>query len=128
MSWEGVRITREVIEKLRFKGAPMSFVKKRSMEFNRKLELNYEEGEVLAPTVFMDLMNQSKEEHKVHLKLMLESLRKEKLYANFSKYAEESVRDAIGFEFCLESSSGWTKSPVLWVEFGESSLSGLELV
>ncbi|GKC40345.1 hypothetical protein Tco_1052729 [Tanacetum coccineum] len=41
--------------------------------------------------------------------------------------AEESVRDAIGFEFCLESSSGWTKSPVLWVEFGESSLSGLEL-
>ncbi|GJV56616.1 putative reverse transcriptase domain-containing protein [Tanacetum coccineum] len=61
-----------------------------------------------APAVFMDLMNRvckpylgrfvivfiddilayskSKEEHEVHLKLVLESLRKEKLYAKFSKY------------------------------------------
>ncbi|GJY86429.1 putative reverse transcriptase domain-containing protein [Tanacetum coccineum] len=61
-----------------------------------------------APTVFMDLMNRfckpylgrfvivfiddtlayskSKEEHEVHLKLVLESLRKEKFYAKFSKY------------------------------------------
>ncbi|GKB11932.1 putative nucleotidyltransferase, ribonuclease H [Tanacetum coccineum] len=60
-----------------------------------------------APVVFMDLMNRvckpylgrfvivfiddilayskSKEEHEVHLKLVLESLRKEKLYAKFSK-------------------------------------------
>ncbi|GJZ45774.1 putative reverse transcriptase domain-containing protein [Tanacetum coccineum] len=60
-----------------------------------------------APAVFMDLMNwvckpylgkfvivfiddilaysKSKEEHEVHLKLVLESLRKEKLYAKFSK-------------------------------------------
>ncbi|GJT37568.1 putative reverse transcriptase domain-containing protein, partial [Tanacetum coccineum] len=38
-----------------------------------------------APAVFMDLMNQSKEEHEVHLKLVLELLRKEKLYAKFSK-------------------------------------------
>ncbi|GJY13895.1 putative reverse transcriptase domain-containing protein [Tanacetum coccineum] len=60
-----------------------------------------------APTVFMKLMNRvcklylgrfviifiddilayskSKEEHEVHLKLVLESLRKEKLYAKFSK-------------------------------------------
>ncbi|GJR16335.1 putative reverse transcriptase domain-containing protein [Tanacetum coccineum] len=109
-----------------------------------------------APAVFMDLMNRvckpylgrfvivfiddilayskSKEEHEVYLKLVLESLRKEKLYAKFSKYnskewnsgddqlrlrwmiylvvladAAESVRDAIGFEYCLASSSGWTK-------------------
>ncbi|GKB35335.1 putative reverse transcriptase domain-containing protein [Tanacetum coccineum] len=161
-----------------------------------------------APAVFMDLMNRvckpylgrfvivfiddilayskSKEEHEVHLKLVLESLRKEKLYAKFSKLrnwmvsrkeeseiksvrgriwqpkvgrvqaenvskematwfrstdgkeresvynskewnsgddqlrlrwmiylvvladAAESVRDAIGFEYCLASSSGWT--------------------
>ncbi|GJY08788.1 putative reverse transcriptase domain-containing protein [Tanacetum coccineum] len=191
-----------------------------------------------APTVFMDLTNRvckpylgrfvivfiddilayskSKEEHEVHLKLVLESLRKEKLYAKFSKLgdalsrkkivksrrvsrmiltsqseafkqenvilvgsvmdeahasryfvhpgadktyynlgdmyckewnsgddqlrlrwmiylvvladAAESVRDAIGFEYCLASSSGWTKSPVLWAEIGESSLTGLELV
>ncbi|GKF26257.1 hypothetical protein Tco_0082151 [Tanacetum coccineum] len=38
-----------------------------------------------APAVFMDLMIQSKDEHEVHLKLVLESLRKEKLYAKFSK-------------------------------------------
>ncbi|GJR01132.1 putative reverse transcriptase domain-containing protein [Tanacetum coccineum] len=107
-----------------------------------------------------------KEEHEVHLKLVLESLRKEKLYAKFSKYnskewnsgddqlrlrwmiylvfltdAAESVRDAIGFEYCLASSSGWTnircapfealygrkcRSHVLWAEIGESSLTGLE--
>ncbi|GJX05300.1 ty3-gypsy retrotransposon protein [Tanacetum coccineum] len=217
-----------------------------------------------APAVFMDLMNRvykpylgrfviifigdimaysrSKEEHEVHLKLVLESLRKEKLYAKFSKSnvmgdalsrkermksrrvrgmiltaqseafkqenvlterlhgleqqmerkgdenlyfmdriwvllvgnvmdeahasskewnsgddqlrlrwmiylvvladAVESVRDAIGFEYCLESSNGWTKgtydldfgghnkgmSPVLWAKSRESSLIGPELV
>ncbi|GJR91506.1 hypothetical protein Tco_0215517 [Tanacetum coccineum] len=42
--------------------------------------------------------------------------------------AAESVRDTIGFEYCLASSSGWTKSPVLWVEIGESCLTGPELV
>ncbi|GJW32371.1 hypothetical protein Tco_0052403 [Tanacetum coccineum] len=57
--------------------------------------------------------------------------------------AAESVRDAIGFEYCLASSSGWTnircasfealygrkcRSHVLWAEIGESSLTGLELV
>ncbi|GJW95276.1 hypothetical protein Tco_0174948 [Tanacetum coccineum] len=42
--------------------------------------------------------------------------------------AAESVRDTIGFEYCLASSSGWTKSPVLWAEIGESSLIGLQLV
>nr|GEX27648.1 putative reverse transcriptase domain-containing protein [Tanacetum cinerariifolium] len=68
------------------------------------------------------LMNtKTKKEHKVYLKLVLESLRKEKLYAKFSKYAAESVRDAIGFECCLASLSGWTKD---W----ESSLTRLELV
>ncbi|GJS35189.1 hypothetical protein Tco_0533571 [Tanacetum coccineum] len=42
--------------------------------------------------------------------------------------AAESVRDTIGFEYCLASSSGWTKSPVLWAEIEESSLTGPELV
>ncbi|GJR63901.1 putative reverse transcriptase domain-containing protein [Tanacetum coccineum] len=68
-----------------------------------------------APTVFMDLMNRvckpylgrfvivfiddilayskSKEEHEVHLKLVLESLRKEKLYVKFSK--SNVVSDAL---------------------------------
>ncbi|GJW40915.1 hypothetical protein Tco_0066760 [Tanacetum coccineum] len=121
--------------------------------------------------VFIDdilAYSKSKEEHEVHVKLVLESLRKEKLYAKFSKYnskewnsgddqlrlrwmiylvvladAAESVRDAIGFEYCLASSSGWTnircapfealygrkrRSPVLWAEIGGSSLIGPELV
>ncbi|GJR98714.1 putative reverse transcriptase domain-containing protein [Tanacetum coccineum] len=144
--------------------------------------------------VFIDdilAYSKSKEEHEVHLKLVLESLRKEKLYAKFSKLGDalsrkesvksrrvrgmilaaqsetfkqenilaerlhdnskewnfgddqlrlrwmiylvvladavENVRDTIGFEYCLASSSGWTKSPVLWAEIGESSLTGLEL-
>ncbi|GKB97977.1 hypothetical protein Tco_0984114 [Tanacetum coccineum] len=42
--------------------------------------------------------------------------------------AAESVSDAIGFEYCLASSSGWTKSPVIWAEIGGSSLIGPELV
>ncbi|GKF15023.1 hypothetical protein Tco_0056485 [Tanacetum coccineum] len=57
--------------------------------------------------------------------------------------AAESVKDTIGFEYCLASSSGWTniqcdpfealygrkcRSPVLWAEIRESSLIGLELV
>ncbi|GJW98925.1 putative reverse transcriptase domain-containing protein [Tanacetum coccineum] len=138
-----------------------------------------------------------KEEHEVHLKLVLETLRKEKLYAKVllvgsvmdeahaSRYlvhpgtdktyynlgdmyclrylseneiespwilslnsqvladTAESVRDVIGFEYCLASSSGWTniwcapfeglygrkcKSSVLWTEIRESSLTRLELV
>ncbi|GKA62291.1 putative reverse transcriptase domain-containing protein [Tanacetum coccineum] len=96
--------------------------------------------------VFIDdilAYSKSEEEHEVHLKLVLESLRKEKLYAKFSNCefwleevhflghvvnhnvftwirietddlprcladAAESVRDAIRFEYCLASSSGWT--------------------
>ncbi|GKA12743.1 hypothetical protein Tco_0692289, partial [Tanacetum coccineum] len=55
----------------------------------------------------------------------------------------ESIRDAIRFEYWVASSMGWTnircalfealngrkcRSPVLWVEIRESSLTGLELV
>nr|GEW79401.1 putative reverse transcriptase domain-containing protein [Tanacetum cinerariifolium] len=40
----------------------------------------------------------------------------------------KSVRDAIGFEYCLASSSRKTKSHVLWAEIRETSLTGLELV
>nr|GFA01485.1 putative reverse transcriptase domain-containing protein [Tanacetum cinerariifolium] len=39
-----------------------------------------------APAVFMDLMNRNKEEHEEHLRIILELLQKEKLYAKFSKY------------------------------------------
>nr|GFB20080.1 putative reverse transcriptase domain-containing protein [Tanacetum cinerariifolium] len=40
---------------------------------------------ILFPTVFMDLMNQSKQEHEEHLKLIVKLLKKEQLYAKFSK-------------------------------------------
>ncbi|GJW14874.1 putative reverse transcriptase domain-containing protein [Tanacetum coccineum] len=38
-----------------------------------------------APAVFMDLMNRTKQEHEEHLKLILELLKKDELYAKFSK-------------------------------------------
>ncbi|GJS82723.1 putative reverse transcriptase domain-containing protein [Tanacetum coccineum] len=38
-----------------------------------------------APAIFMDLMNQSKEDHGVHLRLVLELLKKERMFAKFSK-------------------------------------------
>ncbi|KAJ9566644.1 hypothetical protein OSB04_002610 [Centaurea solstitialis] len=38
-----------------------------------------------APAVFMDLMNRSKEDHEQHLRLILDLLKAEKLYAKFSK-------------------------------------------
>ncbi|GJS08973.1 putative reverse transcriptase domain-containing protein, partial [Tanacetum coccineum] len=38
-----------------------------------------------APTAFMDLMNWTKEEHEMHLGLILDLLKKEKLYAKLSK-------------------------------------------
>ncbi|GJX86771.1 retrotransposon protein, putative, ty3-gypsy subclass, partial [Tanacetum coccineum] len=38
------------------------------------------------PAVFMDLMNRTKEEHDAHIRLILELLKKEELYAKFSKF------------------------------------------
>ncbi|KAD6454677.1 hypothetical protein E3N88_09383 [Mikania micrantha] len=38
-----------------------------------------------APAVFMDLMNQVKAEHEQHLRMILELLKEEKLYAKFSR-------------------------------------------
>ncbi|GJR26497.1 putative reverse transcriptase domain-containing protein [Tanacetum coccineum] len=38
-----------------------------------------------APAVFMDLMNRSKQEHEENIKLILELLKREELYAKFSK-------------------------------------------
>nr|GFB06285.1 putative reverse transcriptase domain-containing protein [Tanacetum cinerariifolium] len=38
-----------------------------------------------APAVFMDLINQDEKEHEEHPKAILELLKKEELYAKFSK-------------------------------------------
>ncbi|GJZ19721.1 putative reverse transcriptase domain-containing protein, partial [Tanacetum coccineum] len=68
--------------------APVLFVKKKDGYFHIYGHFEFTVmpfGLTNAPAVFMDLMNQTKEEHEVHLKLVLELLRKEKLYAKFSK-------------------------------------------
>nr|GEX74418.1 putative reverse transcriptase domain-containing protein [Tanacetum cinerariifolium] len=125
-----------------------------------------------APAVFMDLMNRvykpyldkfvivfidyilihskSKEEHEVHLRLVLELLKKEKLYAKFSK-CEFRLQKCISLVTWLtrmvftwiqvklrwkelESSykpsetRSFLRSLVLWAEINESSLIGPELV
>ncbi|GKE72025.1 putative reverse transcriptase domain-containing protein [Tanacetum coccineum] len=66
-----------------------------------------------APAVFMDLMNRvckpyldnSKEYNSGDDQLKLTWM----IYLVVLADAVESVRDAIGFEYCLASSSGWTK-------------------
>ncbi|GJR02151.1 hypothetical protein Tco_0525135 [Tanacetum coccineum] len=162
---------------------PYHLAPSKMQELSKQLQELEDKGRFVI--VFIDeILAYSKltEEHEVHFKLVLESLRKEKLYAKFSKCkanvvtdalsrkervkprrvramamtiqygvrgmiltaqnAAESVRDAIGFEYCLASSSGWKKwkhdldfgrynkgmSPVLWTEIRESSLTGPELV
>ncbi|GJY01420.1 hypothetical protein Tco_0359572 [Tanacetum coccineum] len=52
-----------------------------------------------APAVFIDLMNRTKEDHENHLRLMLDLLRKEKLYVKFSKcefWLQEGSRMILG--------------------------------
>nr|GEV75648.1 hypothetical protein [Tanacetum cinerariifolium] len=51
------------------------------------------------------------------------------------KQCKKSFKDAIGYEYSLSSSNGWTnivwkecRSPVLWTDIGENSLIGPELV
>ncbi|GJR25741.1 putative reverse transcriptase domain-containing protein [Tanacetum coccineum] len=91
-----------------------------SSEYMRTIfqKLHFEQGRFVI--IFIDdilTYSKSKEEHEVHLKLVLESLRKEKLYAKFSKcYYRPSSRI---FLRLLNPLTSLTR---------ESSLTGLELV
>nr|GEX29300.1 hypothetical protein [Tanacetum cinerariifolium] len=81
-------------------GAPVLFVKKKDGSFECASTIVMPFGLTNAPAVFMDLMNRvykpyldefviiyskNKKEHEEHLKAILELLKKEELYAKFSK-------------------------------------------
>nr|GEZ79034.1 putative reverse transcriptase domain-containing protein [Tanacetum cinerariifolium] len=63
-----------------------------------------------APAIFMDLMNRHKEEHEEHLRIILELLQKEKLYAKFLKC--ELWLDSVKFLSHVINSQGVHMDPV----------------
>ncbi|GJQ93381.1 reverse transcriptase domain-containing protein [Tanacetum coccineum] len=121
-------------------------------EFSGQLQELQDKGRFVI--VFIDdilAYSKSKEEHEVQLKLVLESLRKEKLYVKLSRLGDalckkERVKSRRVRGMILASQSEAFKqenvllvgsvrdeahasrSPVLWAEIRESSLTGLELV
>ncbi|GJS36284.1 putative reverse transcriptase domain-containing protein [Tanacetum coccineum] len=115
------------------------------------VNLTYSLGPEFVIVFIDDIMaySNSKEEHEVHLKLVLESLRKEKLYAKFSKC--EFWLEEVHFlgHVVNHNVFTWTRHPqadgqsermiqtledimracvIEFGEIGESSLTGLELV
>ncbi|GKE45076.1 putative reverse transcriptase domain-containing protein [Tanacetum coccineum] len=122
-------------------GAPILFVKKKDGSFKIHFEFTVMPfGLTNAPAVFMDLMNRvsrpylekfekvfideiliysrTKEEHEMHLRLILELLKKEKLYAKFSKcefWLQETQflrhvinGDGLHIDFCkIEADKNW---------------------
>ncbi|GJV25274.1 reverse transcriptase domain-containing protein [Tanacetum coccineum] len=138
-------------------GAPLLFVKKKDESFRmcndyRELNKLTVKNCYLLPRID-DL---SKEEHEVHLKLVLKSLRNEKMYAKFSKCDALSRMERVksrrvrGMILAAQSEAFKQENkfqdvklakiyideiiarngilPVLWAEIRESSLTGLELV
>ncbi|GKB27014.1 hypothetical protein Tco_0866415 [Tanacetum coccineum] len=90
----------------------------------RYLSENEKESPWILSLNFQDQSNNSNEwnsgDDQIRLRWMI--------YLMVLADAAESVRNMIGFEYCLASSNGWTNSHVLWAEIGESSLIGPELV
>ncbi|GJX99120.1 hypothetical protein Tco_0356139 [Tanacetum coccineum] len=86
---DGITNCKELVEKFFCKFYPLSRVGKDEMlEEGRgmtTLSYGYAFWVNQCTSGFMNLMNQSKEEHEVYLKLVLELLKKEKLFAKFSK-------------------------------------------
>ncbi|GJU08907.1 putative reverse transcriptase domain-containing protein [Tanacetum coccineum] len=68
-----------------------------------------------APAVFMDLMNRNKQEHEEHLKLILELIKKEELYAKFSSLAGYYRRFIEGFSKIAKPMTKLTQKKVKFV-------------
>nr|GEW76266.1 reverse transcriptase domain-containing protein [Tanacetum cinerariifolium] len=115
-------------------------------------------GLTKAPAVFMDLMNRvckpyldkfvivfiddipiysrNKEEHKDHLRKILELLKKEKLYAKFSKSQTEALKEENieaenlrGMDKAFKALYGRKcRSPVCWAKVRDIQLAGPEII
>ncbi|GJV72217.1 hypothetical protein Tco_1492212, partial [Tanacetum coccineum] len=130
--------------------SPYRLAPSEMQELSRQLQELEDKGRFVI--VFIDVIlaySKSKEEHEVHLKLVLESLRKEKLYAKFSKLDGQSesmiqtledIMRACDIDFggsyhlsirCAPFEALYgrkCRSPVLWAEIRGSSLIRPELV
>ncbi|GKA79283.1 hypothetical protein Tco_0785879 [Tanacetum coccineum] len=67
-----------------------------------------------APAVFIELMSQSKEEYESHVKMIMESLKEEKMYVKFSNNVEAEQRGSyLKVEVEYQGSSGLLLQPEL---------------
>ncbi|GKD96176.1 putative reverse transcriptase domain-containing protein [Tanacetum coccineum] len=81
-----------------------------------------------APAIFMDLMNRNKEEHEERLKLILELLKKEELYAKFSKCLAGYYRRFIeGFSKIAKSMTKLTQKGVKF-DWGDKEEAAFQLI
>nr|GEW32596.1 hypothetical protein [Tanacetum cinerariifolium] len=81
-----------------------------------------------APSVFMDLMNRNKQEHEEHLKLILELLKKEELYAKFSECLAGYYRRFIeGFSKIAKPMTKLTQKKVKF-EWGDKQEAAFQLL
>ncbi|GKC40599.1 hypothetical protein Tco_1052983 [Tanacetum coccineum] len=70
-----------------------------------------------APAVFMELMSRSKEEYDTHVKMIMESLKEEKMYMKFSNNMEaeqrESYLDVEGTKWVMSRSWHYRKEQTI---------------
>ncbi|GKA25979.1 hypothetical protein Tco_0712088 [Tanacetum coccineum] len=114
-------------------GAPVLFMKKKDGSFrmcidHRELNKLTVKNRYPLPRIDDLFGNKVTRSMTLFLKIDISVRLRWMIYPLVLADAAESVRDAIGFKYYLASSSGWTKSPVLWAEIRGSSLIGPELV
>ncbi|GJY63548.1 putative reverse transcriptase domain-containing protein [Tanacetum coccineum] len=91
----------------RKKGCVMDTLKFTAMPF----------GLTNAPTVFMELMSRSKEEYESHVKMIVESVKEEKMYVKFSNNVEAEQRgsyfDVEGIKWVMSRSWHFRKEQTI---------------